>query len=601
MFLKPFRMLRDGLLWLWYNLRPSPKPPYDPTKNRPAPNIRFLGLWDTVAAYGLPFDELTRAWDAVFPLSFPDHDLSNIVERACHALALDDERLSFQPELWNECEEDYQRKARENGLPPPPPIENRLVQVWFAGMHTNVGGGYPDDGLAHVPLDWMMTEADKAGLKFKPDEREQLKAAADINGKMYDSRQGAGGAYRYMPRNVKALTHSDEENEGDRVIVDLPKIHESVFKRIKNRTEGYAPIGLPDRYVVFKSDGSTISPSGPEAQTLDFVEHPTQAANRANLQEKVWNLVWWKRVFYFISVLVFVALATLPFYGGATHEWERPLSFLSTWIGLLNLFLPGFLGGWIRGCQRHPGLFSALALLFLPLLFIGSKLQLRIFDRMRVLWKPTFTWPIVTEPVAETPQGFLFNLRTNSAYQWIANTMKTVVLPFLAGAVMVVVLMIVLARGLYTVADSFGCFCTPATSDKSVFKTNDPCWDSGNRLEEGKRYRITIAVQANDLWKDDTIEPKDMGGFGRELMVPAMYLGIPLRRQFQENWFKPIARIGRLGGDEYPLDGLMPNENTLVAEIKARRSGELFLFVNDTVGFYSNNHGSATVNIERLD
>lgn len=63
------------------------------------PQVKFVGLWDIVAAYGLPFDELTRSWDALFPLSVPDRNLSNFVEKACHALALDDERNTFHPVL----------------------------------------------------------------------------------------------------------------------------------------------------------------------------------------------------------------------------------------------------------------------------------------------------------------------------------------------------------------------------------------------------------------------------------------------------------------------------------------------------------------------
>ena len=42
-----------------------------------------------------------------------------------------------------------------------------LLQVWFTGMHANVGGGYPDDSLANVSLSWILAEAQQAGLVFK--------------------------------------------------------------------------------------------------------------------------------------------------------------------------------------------------------------------------------------------------------------------------------------------------------------------------------------------------------------------------------------------------------------------------------------------------
>ena len=60
------------------------------------------------------------------------------MERACQALALDEERESFAPVLWNEA---------ESASP------GRIEQVWFAGVHSNVGGGYPKQGMSLVPLD----------------------------------------------------------------------------------------------------------------------------------------------------------------------------------------------------------------------------------------------------------------------------------------------------------------------------------------------------------------------------------------------------------------------------------------------------------------
>jgi hypothetical protein len=89
-------------------------------------------------------------------LSLPDRQLSDNVDRACHALALDDARTTFHPVLWSE---------RGHNPPPLRPdgycyIEDeRLTQVWFAGVHSNVGGGYPDDSLSQVSLYWMMREA----------------------------------------------------------------------------------------------------------------------------------------------------------------------------------------------------------------------------------------------------------------------------------------------------------------------------------------------------------------------------------------------------------------------------------------------------------
>src|SRR4030095_12776078 len=104
------------------------------------PRIHFIGVWDTVDAYGMPIDELKEAIDRhVWPMTLADRPLSDHLDRACQAPSLDDERPTFRPVLWTD----------------PATKPERLQQVWFSGVHANVGGGYPDDGLAFVTLQWM--------------------------------------------------------------------------------------------------------------------------------------------------------------------------------------------------------------------------------------------------------------------------------------------------------------------------------------------------------------------------------------------------------------------------------------------------------------
>jgi uncharacterized protein (DUF2235 family) len=193
----PFRWMRDAILRL-FGVR------YEQWRNRYIEKIKFLGLWDTVAAYGLPIDEMARGvskW--LFPLELPDRSFNHGIERARHALSLDDERTTFHPVLWN-----------EKDVPP-----DQLHQVWFAGVHSNVGGGYPDDSLAHIPLYWIMKEAEGVGLKFKtatnpnpadnadPDMVVFQKWLRDKDGRLYDSRNGLGGYYRYGPRKIEDLNN----------------------------------------------------------------------------------------------------------------------------------------------------------------------------------------------------------------------------------------------------------------------------------------------------------------------------------------------------------------------------------------------------------
>ena len=124
-FLRPFR---DA--WVFLKNWVLGRERYSSGKNIKDVSIRFLGLWDTVAAYGLPVEEWTIGIDRyLWPLELPDRKPWSNIERACHALSIDDERTTFYPVLWD-----------ESSVAPA-----KISQVWFAGMHANVGGGYPDD------------------------------------------------------------------------------------------------------------------------------------------------------------------------------------------------------------------------------------------------------------------------------------------------------------------------------------------------------------------------------------------------------------------------------------------------------------------------
>lgn len=181
--------------------------------------IRFIGVWDTVDAVGFPIDAVADFWNEnIYQFKFSDHALSPWVNEAYHALSIDDERRSFHPLLFNESD---------------PRDEKRIQQVWFAGVHSNVGGGYPKQGMAHVTLNWMMAKAVAAGLRFDEYHQQAFQAAANIHDKLYDSRSGISIYYRYQPRDIKKLC----SNEG----VAPVRIHISSFHRILARTENYAP------------------------------------------------------------------------------------------------------------------------------------------------------------------------------------------------------------------------------------------------------------------------------------------------------------------------------------------------------------------------
>ncbi len=355
---------------------------------RPVRSIRFLGLWDTVAAYGLPVDEWTRGiskW--IWPLELPGRQLNSKVERACHAVCLDDERTTFQPVLWDES-------LQPDPLADSWPTElQRISQVWFAGVHSNVGGGYPDDSLAQVPLTWMMHEAAKTGLKFKQPPKAALdavsvaEAASDKDGRLYDSRSGLGGYYRYGPRKVHDLCHMRlSRNPDDKVEIELPKIHESVFGRIEVGAHLYAPIGLPREYAVVSSTGE-VNRRRPGVGEID-----ARRDIRCKGQEQVWNLVWKRRVIYFLTVFASLYLFLYPLYKVSfpSDELETPLRPISDAIRLSSVFLPSGASRWVNAYARDPGWFLIAVSWVAILIIYGSALGGQITDRMRRVWNQAF-------------------------------------------------------------------------------------------------------------------------------------------------------------------------------------------------------------------
>jgi uncharacterized protein (DUF2235 family) len=209
--------------------------------DRYAPNgtiqIEFLGVWDTVGAVGAPFDELRDVLNWIYPMRFSELTPSCHIKRACHALSIDDQRRTFRPELWN-----------EHNI-----VRTKVDQVWFAGVHSNIGGGYPKHGLSLVALDWMMAESEKCGLRFIPTDREYVRTHQDVHSKLYDSRAGLAMYYRWEPRDIAKLCRLHEAGR--------PKIHISLFERIANGTDGYAPGNIPFDCEVVATNGTIKWPS----------------------------------------------------------------------------------------------------------------------------------------------------------------------------------------------------------------------------------------------------------------------------------------------------------------------------------------------------
>jgi uncharacterized protein (DUF2235 family) len=223
------------------------------------PEIEFIGIWDTVDAYAIPTDSFAYFINhCIYSFQANNRQLHKKIKKACHALAIDDERQTFHPVLWDEDEE------QKNQLTP------RIEQVWFAGVHANTGGGYPKQGLSWTALDWMMEKAKSSGLRFSDNDHEQYIENGDYNDHLYDSRKGLSALYIYKPRNMAFICQSNHT---------ATNIHISVLQRILSRTRGYAPINFPANFNIVT--GSQFDPQQKIAmnQLVDNIQKRIQTDN----------------------------------------------------------------------------------------------------------------------------------------------------------------------------------------------------------------------------------------------------------------------------------------------------------------------------------
>ena len=238
--------------------------------------IEFIGVWDTVDAYVIPGDTLATFWDKmIYPFRFDSQKLSPKVAHAAHALAIDDSRRTFHPTMW----EDHPR----------------IEQVWFAGVHTNVGGGYPKQGMSLVTLDWMMRRAEACGLEFVDSDRQFYREHGDVHDHLYDSRAGLGVYYRYTPRDIGKIC-------GDWGV--RPRIHDSAVRRMLHGIEGYAPGNVPQGFEIVEPTPETA---------------PVRAEWRGGQLRAARGLIVLRELLQYGGVLLLVAALVLT----VSDEWRE--------------------------------------------------------------------------------------------------------------------------------------------------------------------------------------------------------------------------------------------------------------------------------------
>lgn len=522
--------------WLTRPLRSLIRRHYAPRlqeKHNESAEIEFIGVWDTVDAYGFPVDELAILWDVfIFPLRFVDQNLPDKVRRACHALSVDDERKTFHPVLW----------SQSNGA--------CIEQVWFAGVHSDVGGGYPMHDLALVTLDWMISKVEAGscpgGLHFIPEIREEYTRRSDWHGMQHDSRSGVRAYYRYQPREIKRLY--EEVN-----IVASPLVHRGVLERIRHDIVPYAPTALPAEYVVVSTRG--------EAAEYESV---AQAKERAQAMRSAHDVVFWRRWLYAAYVVATAAVVALL--------WLRVLPQNRWWLASVVV----------------------VSVVLVRLRVVASRVT---HTRASTAWgrlKGACSVPRVN--LSRTTRLRRFLRRSPRILGRVLPTMLFVVLLF--------VLLSSINHAVFYVRDALGVLCRQshvAVQDHEPisFEIDDPCFATGVKLKKGVVYRFHVAPAD---WKDGVVEA-DPDGF-RLLRLLPLTLN---RRHIYQPWLKLMGRVGQSREETFVI-GSGPTT------YQPKSDGELFLYVNDAVlglppwdrwaMFYSwphgENSGMATVEVTAM-
>jgi uncharacterized protein (DUF2235 family) len=217
----------------------------------------FLGLWDTVSSVGWILDPIyTKGGHLPYTATLPD------VPVIRHAISIDERRAFFRQNLVHE----------------PAAANQNVKQVWFAGVHSDVGGSYAEaeSGLSKIALRWMLCEAQSAGLGLHPEKVVAVLGGKipyippDPKGKLHKSLHGFWWLGEVWPKlyyhNVAAQGQDPDWKPGitvnlgrARLIPNGVHIHQSVFDRKRDEPK-YRPKNLPEQYVTEQENACELAP-----------------------------------------------------------------------------------------------------------------------------------------------------------------------------------------------------------------------------------------------------------------------------------------------------------------------------------------------------
>jgi uncharacterized protein (DUF2235 family) len=228
------------------------------------PTIRYVGVWDTIASVFVP-----RPDRLYFPsqqqLAFIEENPSVKIFR--QAIAIDERRRMFRLQPWKQPQIFMRNRfSRTNNEEP-----QDSQQVWFAGVHADIGGGYPEkeSGLSKYPLLWMIEEAVKCGLAVdrrtvnhlawgRPRKGSPFSyVAPDFTGDLHDSMSAAWRLLEFLPKSDRYKEWKQRRSLFGYYIPDaeprpIPEnafIHESVVRRME-AVPTYRPVNMPSQFEV---------------------------------------------------------------------------------------------------------------------------------------------------------------------------------------------------------------------------------------------------------------------------------------------------------------------------------------------------------------
>lgn len=223
--------------------------------------IWFLGLFDTVSSLILP----SRNGPLPGLATLPYTRTNSSVRMVRHAGAIDERRALFRFNRWVEPQPFVENPFR----PEQPSLLQDVKQVWFAGVHADIGGGYPEaeSSLAKIPLLWMLMEARLQGLRLSENKIQRFVMGASARdegrftppaatGEMHDSLRG----HEFFEIIPKARRFAETRSPRWPLYIPLaepraltrtrsrPLVHQSVLDRIA--AGGYHPQNLPQNFAI---------------------------------------------------------------------------------------------------------------------------------------------------------------------------------------------------------------------------------------------------------------------------------------------------------------------------------------------------------------